>query len=124
MGTLTLDLVTRFSAKQISTEDSRMGLDGVVRHVQFFKGWQGSFMLDRRNSVVDDYFALLESNYWKGIERLAASMTTTIQESTGGVTQWRYTNLLAKYDDAGDYAGDATVSSSMSWIASKRLKIA
>ena len=124
VGPLTLDLVTSFNAKQISSEESPMGLDGIVRHVRFFKGWNGSFSFDRRSSVIDDYFALLEQNYWDGQSETGASMTTTIQETNGSVTQWRYTNVLAKYDDAGDYKGDATVKQTMSFLASKRLKIA
>jgi hypothetical protein len=119
-----LNLITGFNAKQLTSTESPKGLDGLVRHVRFFNGWSGSFTLDRRDSTLDDYFSLLESNYWGGANEGSASITETIQESAGNVTQWLYTGVLLMYDDAGDYRGDSTVKQSMSFLASQRIKIA
>lgn len=123
-GVITLDLITGFTAKQITDTTSPVGIDSKIRHVRFFKGWSGSFNIERRNSVLDDLFAAKEIAYWAGISEQADSITETIQENNGNVTQWRYTGVLLSYDDAGNYAGDATVKQSMSFLASKRLKIA
>lgn len=124
VGPLSLSLITNWNAKQISSTQSPVGIDAEVRHARFFKGWSGSFKLERRDSTLDDYFALLEAAYWSGVDSKSASMTVTIAEARGNVTQWRFTKVLATYDDAGDYAGDATVKQSMSFLASKRFKIA
>jgi hypothetical protein len=124
VGPITLDLVTGFTAKQLSSTESPLGLDGIPRHVTFFKGWQGKFDLDRRTSTLDDYFALKESNFWAGIAAPPASITQLIREVAGNITQWRFTGVILTYDDAGDYKGDSTVKQSMSFLASKRLKIA
>jgi hypothetical protein len=123
-GPVSLNLITKFTSKQLSTNESPKGIDGVVRHVRFFNGWQGSFNIERRDSTLDDYFALQEANYWGGVNESPASITQTILEQAGNVTQWRYTGVLLIYDDAGDYAGDSTVKQAMSFLASKRLKIA
>lgn len=123
VGPISLNLITGFSAKQITTTESPNGLDGVIRHVRFYKGWQGSFNLTRRDSTLDDYFALCEAQYWDGVSESPASITETIQERAGGTSQWRYTGVLLSFDDAGDFRGDTTVAQAVSFIASKKLKV-
>jgi hypothetical protein len=97
---------------------------GIVRHVVYYKGWSGSFTIERRDSVLDDYFALLEANFYLGTNQLPTSLTQSILEVSGQITIWRYTGVILKYDDAGAYRGDQTVKQGMSFMASKRLKIA
>ena len=80
-------------------------------------------MVDRSNSAVDDYFAQLESNYYAGLTIGAAQITETITEVNGGITQYRYTGVMLKLDDAGELSGENLVKQKMSWCASKRLKI-
>lgn len=123
-GPLNIALLTRFTSKQETIETQIKGLDGITRHVRFFNGWNGSFGVERQNSALDDYFALLESNYYSGVNEQGASITETIIENAGNVTQFRYIGVLLKFDDAGDKAGDATIKQSMSFIATRRLKIA
>lgn len=124
VGPISLSLITGFNSKPITTTESPKGLDGVVRHIRFQNGWQGSFTLERRDSTLDDYFALVEAQYWDGQNEPPCSITETIQEAAGNVTQWRYTGVLLSFEDAGEYRGDTTVKQAMSFLASKRLKIA
>ena len=124
VGPLTFNLITAFTAKPITDTQSPMGIDGIPRHVVFLKGWQGSLMIERQDSTFDDYFAVQEGNYWAGVAQQTASITETIAEQAGNVTQWRYTQVLLIPDDMGEYRGDATVKQSLHFLASKRLKIA
>ncbi|PKN07937.1 MAG: hypothetical protein CVU24_17990 [Betaproteobacteria bacterium HGW-Betaproteobacteria-18] len=123
-GPLNLSLITSFKSKQDTSEQKVKGLDGITRHARFYDGWSGSFSLDRMNSNVDDYFAQLEDNYFMGINELPCTITETIQEVDGSVSQYRYTNVLLKLDDAGDYSGDKTVKQSISFVASRRQQTA
>lgn len=124
VGPIALNLITGFSSKQLTSTESPKGLDGVVRHIRYMNGWTGSFTIERRDSTLDDYFALVETNYWNGASESPASITETVQEAAGNVTQWRYTGVLLQFDDAGEWRGDSTVKQSMSFLASKRIKIA
>lgn len=122
-GPLRFSLITGFSAKPDITDQKIKGLDGITRHVRFPDGWSGSLEIERENSLVDDYFADLEANYYAGLNEKAATITETITEVSGAVSQYQYVGVLFKLDDAGDYKGDATVKQKLSFVASRRLKV-
>ena len=123
-GPLELTLITAFRSKQDSTEQKIKGIDGITRHVRFMDGWSGTFNLERRDRTVDDYFNQLETDYYAGIDETEVTITETITESDGSVTQYRYRDVLLKLDDAGEWRGDNTVKMSLGFIASRRMTIA
>lgn len=115
--------LTGFDKKQETVHVQSKGMDGVIRHLELPDGWTGRITIDRASSDVDDYFAQLESNYYGGLNIPAAQITETITEADGSTTQYRYTGVMMKLDDAGRSAGENLVSQTVSWMASKRLKI-
>lgn len=123
-GPLRFNLITSFNSKQASKEQVVKGLDGITRPVRFFDGWTGGFDIERQDSTVDDYFSQLEANYYAGLNEASVSITETVTEVSGAVTQYRYTGVLLKLDDAGSWAGDATVKMKLSFVASRRFKVA
>jgi hypothetical protein len=123
-GPLNLNLITGFHSRQDTAEIKVKGLDGITRHARFFDGWTGGFDIERSDSTVDDYFAQLEANYYAGINEQPGTITETITEANGNVTQYRFLNVLLKYDDAGNWAGDQTVKQKLSFVAAQRQKIA
>lgn len=123
-GVLNLSLITGFQSKQEIVEEKIKGLDGVTRYLRFFDAWSGTFSFDRQDSTLDDYFSQLEANYYAGLSEQPTSITETILEVSGAVSQYRYVGVLLKYDDAGEYRGDQSVKQSLSFTASRRIKIA
>ena len=123
-GPLNLNLITGFGCSPEMAEVKIKGLDGITRHARFYDGWRGKFDIERSDSTVDDYFAQLEANYYAGINEQPATITETITEVSGAVTQYRYLGVLFKLDDAGEWRGDATVKQKLSFVARQRLKIA
>lgn len=123
-GPIRFSLITNFNSKQASKENTVKGIDGITRPVRFFDGWTGSFSVERQDSTVDDYFTQLENNYYAGINEGSVTITETITEPNGAITQYRYTGVLLKLDDAGSWAADNTVKQSISFMASRRLKVA
>lgn len=115
--------ITSFDKKQETVHVESKGMDGVIRHLELPNGWTGNLTYDRASSAIDDYFALLESSYYGGLNIPAAQITETITEANGGTTQYRFTGVMLKLDDAGRSAGENLVSQKISWCASKRLKI-
>lgn len=115
--------LTGFDKKQETVHVQSKGLDGVIRHLELPDGWTGRVTVDRSGSQVDDYFATIESNYYAGLNVPSSQITETITEATGATTQYRYTGVMFKLDDAGRSAGENLVSQTISWVASKRLKI-
>lgn len=123
-GPLNLSLITNFKSKQDTTEEKIKGLDGITRHVRFFEGWSGNFDIQRQDHAADDYFSQLEADYYAGVQETEVTITETITEVDGSVTQYRYREVLLKMDDAGEWKGDAAVKQMLSFIASRRVKIA
>ena len=118
---LNLGKVTKWSAKQDTTEQKIKGIDGVTDHLRFYEGWSGSFELERRSNDLDAYFATLESNYYAGIAELPVTIQQTVTEPSGSVSQYSFQSALLKFDDAGDWMGDKAVSQKMSFVASRRI---
>jgi hypothetical protein len=122
-GPLSMTLITAFQSKQDTQEQKIKGLDGITRHVRFFDGWSGRFNLERRDRTLDDYFNGLETDYYAGIDETEVTITETITEADGSVSQYRYREVLLKMEDAGEWRGDNTVKQTISFIASRRMTI-
>jgi hypothetical protein len=122
-GALQPTLVTGFESKQDTTEKKVKGIDGRVRNVVFPDGWSGGFDMERQNSIIDDYFAGWEADYFQGLDVGTGVITQSIAEPDGSQSQYQYTNVSFKYDNAGKWAGDDTVTQRLTWIAERRIKL-
>lgn len=122
-GPLTLNKLLKFDSKQDATDVRVKRLDGITDHVRFFDGWTGSFEVERADSTVDNLFALLEANYYLGINETPAQIYETVAEVNGAVSQFRFDGCMLTYDDAGQKAGDATVKQKITFKASRRVKV-
>jgi hypothetical protein len=122
-GPIRFNQITEFKAKPDITDQKIKGLDGITRHLRFPDGWSGSFSIERQDSALDDYWAQLEANYYAGINEQSLTITETITEVNGSVSQYRFQEVLLKLDDAGDYKGDASVKQMLSFVAARRIKV-
>lgn len=123
-GPLRFSVRTGFSAKQETTDIRVKRADGITDHLVLPDGWTGSFDYERGNPVLDTYFANLEDQYYAGLNIQAISMTETITEPNGSLSQFRYERVVLKYADAGAKSGDQTVKQKIEWMASRRRQIA
>lgn len=123
-GPLTLNTITSFKSKSDDNVQKLVLINGITDHLRFFQGWSGSFDIERASAVLDQYFALTEDRYFRGIRERYASITETIQEINGSISQFRYPRTILSFSDAGDYAGDKSVKQSMSFVSGRRIQIA
>lgn len=123
-GPLRVPIRTGFTSKQETNSIKIKAADGNIYLAELPDGWSGTLDYERASSTLDDYFALLEQNYYSGLNLQSLSITETITEVNGAITQYRYTQVVLKYDDAGAKAGDQTIKQKVAWMASRRLKIA
>src|SRR5258707_6501904 len=107
----------------MSNKVSIKGLDGVVRYLEIPDGWDGTFTYTKQDDLIDAYFAGLEAAYYNGVNIPASSITETITNPDGSTSQYRYTGVMMKYDDAGAWSGDRDVILKISWCASRRIKV-
>ena len=89
-----------------------------------YDGWSIAIKLDRRDPTVDRYFAQREADYWAGVNLVSGTILESIREVDGSVSQYQYTGVVLKYDDAGDWKSDSFVSISLTGMASRRIRVA
>lgn len=123
LGPITLNTITSFKSKSDDNVQKLILINGITDHLRFFQGWSGSFDLERASAILDQYFAMLEANYFRGIPEAAASITETIQEVNGTVSQYRYPGVILSFSDAGDFTGDKSVKQSMNFVSKRRIQI-
>jgi hypothetical protein len=112
--------ITGFTRKQISTAIDSKGLDGEDRFGEIPSGWEGTVEIDRADNQLDIAISYLEELYFAGQNVPSSTFSETITEVNGTVTQYRYTKVVLKFDNAGDAKGDAKVVQTFSWKASRR----
>lgn len=123
-GSAPISVITKFDAKPETTELKSKGMDGIVRHGVEPDGWQISIELDRANDTLDTLFALIEDAYYRGVNIDNATVIQTVQEADGSVSQYRYTDVAFKFDDAGSWSNGKHVSQKLTGRGSRRIKIA
>jgi hypothetical protein len=116
-------LGTAFDSKMMTNKVSIKGLDGVIRYLEIPDGWDGTFSYTKQDDLIDAYFAQLEAAYYNGVNIPASSITETIVNPDGSTSQYRFTGVMMKYDDAGAWTGDKDVILKISWCASRRIKV-
>ena len=121
-SSLRLGKITKFNAKPDLSGQKIKGIDGQTDHLRFYEGWTGSFDIERRGGDLDAYFAAAERNYYAGADEPPATLQQTVNEPNGQVSQFRFERVLLKYDDAGDWQGDKSVSQKVSFEASRRIQ--
>ena len=122
-GVLTLNGKTDYAPKPKFTDLNHKGLDGINEHGVIPDGWEIDLKFDRTDPNVDNYFAQLEADYFNGVNQQGGTIFENIAEKDGSITSFRYTNVILKYTDAGNWKGDSLVPISVTAMASRRIKV-
>lgn len=86
-------------------------------------GWKGTIEYDRYDSSIDDYFVKLESDYWAGVSYFANTITQTVTERDGSISQYKFTGVALKLDNAGSWKAADKVGQRLSWVSRDRIKV-
>lgn len=122
-GVVNFAIIENFNSKEDATTDKVIAMDGTVRHPKFHQGWSGSFTLERNSDFMDAYIASQESSYYLGADQLPITITETIEENNGTISQWQYTNVVIYLEDAGNYSGTEIVKQRATFMASRKLNM-
>lgn len=122
-GPLRIKARTNFTSKQDTTDKKIEKCDGDVDHLVLPSGWSGKIEIERTGPEIDNYIAAREADYFAGKDIAPISITETIREANGSISQYRYTKVALKYSDAGAKKGNDTVKLSLDWMGSRREKV-
>ncbi len=123
MGRIDLTHVTSFDSRQITQSVRVDRLDGTHMGTELPKGWEGSFELDRGSSVVDDFIAAAEQQYFNGGSVSPGTMYQYVTETDGSVSTYQYDNVIFKLSNAGSWKGDTSVKQKLEFFAVRRRRI-
>ena len=123
-GTLALSGKTDYEIKPMFSELKHKDLDGTTTYAYVPDGWTISMKVERKDATIDNYFAALEASYYAGNNLLGGTILESIQEADGSVSQFQYTSVALKYDDAGNWKSDGYVVVSLTGMATRRIKVA
>lgn len=122
-GRIDLAHVTAFDSRQVTQSVRVNRLDGNQMGVELPKGWDGSFELERGDSVVEDFIATMEQNYFSGSITESSSMYQYVSEVDGSTSTYQYDSVVFRLSNAGLWKGDAAVKQKLEFFASRRKRI-
>lgn len=117
-------ILESFHSSENADAPEKVAMDGSTRFPKFHKGWKGSFTFQRTSDVLDRYIALQESEFYGGIDQLPGTITQTITNVDGSVSQYSFSNVVLILENAGDYTGTDIVTQTFSWMASRKQQLA
>jgi len=122
-GRIDLTHVTAFDSRQVTQSIRVNRLDGNQMGMELPKGWEGSFELERGDSVVEDFIADLEQSYFNGSMNELGSMYQYVSEVDGSTSTYQYDSVVFHLTNAGQWRGDAAVKQKLEFFASRRMRI-
>src|SRR5581483_12293473 len=94
-------IVTSFEHDPIYKNLESIGIDGANRFAEIPAGHKLTFELDRADGSVDAYFCNVEQNYYNGSTLANVSITKTVRERNGSVSQYRFKGVAMKLAKGG-----------------------
>ncbi len=122
-GRIDLTHVTSFDSRQITHSVRVDRLDGTHMGTELPKGWDGSFELERGSSVVDDFIAAAEQQYFSGRSITPGTMYQYVTEPDGSTSTYQFDNVTFRLTNAGIWKGDASVRQKLEFFAVRRRRI-
>lgn len=121
-GTVVQNRVKNFHAKQKNSKRETIALDGINRHLNIPIGWEGSFEMERTSNAVDTFLFQLEQTYLSGGTIPLITITETITEESGQVSQFQYQGCVIELDSAGDWKGDELITQKVNFSAQAKVQ--
>ena len=122
-GRVNLEHVTAFESRQLTQSVRVSRLDGSQLGTELPKGWEGSFELERGNSVVEDFVAATEQTYFNGGSAGSNTMYQYISETDGSTSTYQYDGGTFNLVNAGTWKGESSVKQKLEFFGIRRRRI-
>jgi hypothetical protein len=122
-GRIDLVHVVGFDSHQVTKSLRVNRLDGNQIGIELPKGWEGGFELERGDSVVEDFIASMEQDYYNGIMDKPSSMYQYVSEVDGSTSTYQFDTVVFRLTNAGQWRGDSAVKQKLEFFASRRIRI-
>ena len=122
-GRIDLSHVTGFESRQVTQSVRVSRLDGNHLGMELPKGWEGTFEVERGDSVMEDFMARMEQEFFNGSMAGYSTLYQYVSEVDGSVSTFQYESVVFRLANAGQWKGDAPVKQKLEFFASRRRRI-
>jgi hypothetical protein len=122
-GRVDLSHVVGFESRQLTQSVRVSRIDGTQLGAELPRGWEGSFEVERGNSVLDDFVAALEQRHYDGAMPTPSTMYQYVTEVDGALSTYQYDGVVFRLANAGSWKGDAAVKQKLEFYASRRRRV-
>lgn len=122
-GRVDLTHVTSFESRQLTQSVRVSRIDGTHLGAELPRGWEGSFEVERGNSVLDDFISSWEQQHYDGAMPTPCTMYQYVTETDGSVSTYQYDGAVFRLANAGIWKGDAAVKQKLEFYASRRRRV-
>ncbi len=123
-GVLTLPEITDYDIKPSTHTDSYVRIDGRPRHNSIPSGGAGTINVKRVDSTIEDFQAAFEANFYAGAAQLKGTLTETINNPDGTVSQYQCQGVTLVVEDMGSWKGETSVSQQIKFMYETFVKVA
>lgn len=123
-GVIRFEIKTRVEETPIYDDLASKGLDGITRRDAVPDGHRLVFGVDRKDGRLDTYFANREDRHFRGQKVPNVSVTRSVKERDGSISQFRYTDCTVKLTGGGTWAGNGIATQGLELMAARKIKIA
>ncbi len=123
-GVLTLPDITDYDVKPTNHTDTFILINGRPVHNVIPNGGNGTISLKRVDSTVEDFQAAFEANYYAGAPQLKGTLTETISNPDGTVSQYQLQGVSLIVEDMGAWKGETAVTQQLKFIYEIFTKVA
>jgi len=122
-GRVDLTHITGFESRQLTQSVRVSRIDGTHLGAELPRGWEGSFEVERGNSVLDDFISYWEQRHYDGAMPAPCTMYQYVTETDGSVSTYQYDGTVFRLANAGVWKGDAAVKQKLEFYASRRRRV-
>jgi len=122
-GRVDLSHVTSFESRQLTQSIRVNRIDGTQLGAELPRGWEGSFEVERGNSVLDDFISSSEQQHYEGRMPASSTMYQYVTETDGSVSTYQYDGAVFRLANAGVWKGDAAVKQKLEFYAARRRRV-
>jgi hypothetical protein len=122
-GRVDLSHVTAFESRQLTQSVRVNRIDGTQLGAELPRGWEGSFEVERGNSVLDDFISASEQQHYDGRMVVPSTMYQYVTETDGSVSTYQYDGAVFRLANAGIWKGDAAVKQKLEFYAARRRRV-
>lgn len=122
-GRVDLSHVTSFESRQLTQSIRVNRIDGTQLGAELPRGWEGSFEVERGNSVLDDFISSSEQQHYEGRMPSPSTMYQYVTETDGSVSTYQYDGAVFRLANAGVWKGDAAVKQKLEFYAARRRRV-